>query len=102
LKDGRVIEVNIHPEAEVEYEAALTWYFDRSPKAAERFESAFDEAIEAIRSSPNMFPMCDKHHRLVMSKRYPYSVIYRLVSNSAQVIALVHSKRRLRYWSDRT
>jgi plasmid stabilization system protein ParE len=48
-------EVTIHPEAEAEYEHALTWYLERSPQAAERFEIAFNEAIEAIEAHPEMF-----------------------------------------------
>jgi len=43
-----VAEVTIHPEAEAEYEQALGWYLDRSPRAAERFETTFDEAIEVL------------------------------------------------------
>jgi plasmid stabilization system protein ParE len=57
-----VAEVTIHPEAEAEYEHALGWYLDRIPRAAERFETTFDEAIEAIRSHPTLFPFCDEIH----------------------------------------
>lgn len=52
-------EVTIHQEAEAEYEHALAWYLDRSPQAAQRFEAAFDEAIEAISSHATRFPLCD-------------------------------------------
>jgi plasmid stabilization system protein ParE len=72
-----VAEVTIHPEAEAEYEHAFAWYLDRSPQAARRFETAFDEAIEAVRSYPTTFPLCDDIHRFVLLKRYPYSLVYR-------------------------
>jgi plasmid stabilization system protein ParE len=94
-------EVTIHPEAEAEYEYALRWYLERSPQAAERFETAFTQAIESIRAQPGMFPMCDGHHRIVLVKRYPYTVIYRWDGDSARVIAVAHSKRRPGSWSDR-
>jgi plasmid stabilization system protein ParE len=55
-----VTEVAIHPAAEAEYEDALRWYLDRSSQAADRFEAAFGEAIEAIRSHSSMFPRCDE------------------------------------------
>ncbi len=58
-------EVTIHPEAEAEYEHALAWYLDRSPQAAERFEAAFGEAIEAVQTYPTLFPACDNIHRFV-------------------------------------
>lgn len=95
-------EVTIHPEAEAEYEHALAWYLDRSPQAAERFETAFDEAIGAIGSHPTMFPLCDDIHRFVLLKRYPYSLVYRLDGEAARVVALAHSKRRPGYWTNRT
>ena len=54
-KNGRVVEVTFHPEAEAEDEHALAWYLERSPQAAERFESAFHETIEAISSIQKCF-----------------------------------------------
>ncbi|MGZ3336181.1 MAG: type II toxin-antitoxin system RelE/ParE family toxin [Isosphaeraceae bacterium] len=100
-KNGRVAEVTLHPEAEAEYEHVLAWYLERSPQAAERFESAFHETIEAISSHPEMFPLCDDIHRYVLLKRYPYSLIYRLDGDVACVIAVAHSKRLPGYWSTR-
>jgi plasmid stabilization system protein ParE len=72
-----VAGVTIHPDAEAEYEQALGWYLDRSPKAAERFEAAPDRAIEAVRPNPMTFPRCDDTHRFVLLTHYPYSLVYR-------------------------
>jgi plasmid stabilization system protein ParE len=96
-----VAEVTIHPEAEAEYEHALAWYFERSPQAAGRFEAAFDEAIDAIRSHPMTYPLCDDRHRFVLLKHYPYSLVFRLDGDAVNVIAMAHSKRRPGYWSGR-
>jgi plasmid stabilization system protein ParE len=96
-----VVEVTVHPEAEAEYETALAWYLDRSPKAARRFEIAFDKTIEAIGVQPTMFPLCDDRHRFVTLKRYPYSLIYSVHGETAIVIAVAHAKRRPGYWSGR-
>lgn len=94
-------EVTIHPEAEAEYEAALAWYLDRSRPAADRFEAAFAEAIEAVRPHPAMFPRCDDHHRFVLLKRFPYTPVYRLDGEEARLIAVAHTKRRPGYWGRR-
>ena len=94
-------EVSIHPEAEAEYEHALAWYLDRSPQAAQRFETAFDKTLQTISTNPTMFPLCDRLHRIVTLKRYPYSVVDRMVGDTAIVIAVAHSKRRPGYWSAR-
>jgi plasmid stabilization system protein ParE len=96
-----VVKVTVHPAAEAEYQTALARYFVRSPQAAERFEIAFDKAIASIKSNPTMFPLCDDRHRLVLLNRYPYSLVYRVDGDSVKVVAVAHSKRRLRYWSGR-
>jgi plasmid stabilization system protein ParE len=64
-----VVEITIHPEAEADYEHALAWYLDRNPRAAARFEIAFDDAVEAIRAHPSMIPFCDEAHRFVLLDR---------------------------------
>jgi plasmid stabilization system protein ParE len=101
LKAGLVAEVTIHPTAEAEYEQALGWYLDRSPQAAARFEVAFEEALEAIRSHPSMFPRCDEIHRYVLLNRFPYSLIDRIDGDVARILAVAHSRRRTGYWSSR-
>ncbi len=64
-------EVTVHPEAEAEYEDALAWYYERSPRAAERFQAAFDEAIEAIAAHPARYPQLDEIHRSSWSGDIP-------------------------------
>ncbi|MEO6809587.1 MAG: type II toxin-antitoxin system RelE/ParE family toxin [Isosphaeraceae bacterium] len=97
-----MVEVTIHPEAEADYEHALAWYLDRNPWAAARFETAFDDAVEAIRAHPSMFPFCDNVHQFILLDRYPYSLIYRLDGEAARLIAVAHLKRRPGFWSART
>lgn len=96
-----MVEVSFHPAAEDEYQTALAWYFVRSPRAAERFEAAVDQAIAYIRSHPTIFPLCDDRHRFVLLGRYPYRLVYRVDGASVKVIAIVHSKRRPGLWSGR-
>jgi plasmid stabilization system protein ParE len=97
----RVIEVTVHPEAEAEYEQTLAWYLDRSPQAAARFETAFDEAIEAIRSNPTMYPLIDEIYRFVVISRYPIRLVYRSDGDEAKVIAVAHAKRLPKDWRER-
>jgi plasmid stabilization system protein ParE len=41
------------PIAANEYEAAYSWYIERSQKAADKFMTAVDEAIETICANPH-------------------------------------------------
>jgi plasmid stabilization system protein ParE len=96
-----VAEVTLHAGAEADYEEALAWYLDRSPQAADRFEAAVGEAIDAIAAHPTLFPRCDARHRYILLRRYPFSLVYRDDGDAVRVIAIAHSKRRRGYWSDR-
>jgi plasmid stabilization system protein ParE len=96
-----VTDVTIHPEAEAEYEDALGWYYVRSPRAAERFQAAFDEAVEAISAHPTRYPKLDDSHRFVLVGRYPYHLVYRVDGDAVRVIAVAHGKRLPGYWSER-
>lgn len=94
-------EVSLNPEAEAEYEVALGWYYARSPRAAGRFQDAFDKAIEAISAHPTRYPAIDAAHRLIRAGRYPYYLIYRVDGEAVRVLAVAHAKRRPQYWSGR-
>jgi len=52
-----VYEASLHPAAETEYEAALAWYFARSPKAAARFEAAVERAMDFLENFPEACPL---------------------------------------------
>lgn len=95
-------EVRIGEEAEAEFIEALAWYHARSARAAENFDKAFAEALERIGQSPDQFPSCDEEgYRFAMLDRYPYSLIYRAIGETVQVVAVTHARRRPGYWAKR-
>ena len=48
--------IEFHEEAADEYEAAIDWYFERSPIAAQKFADEINHAIESIAKSPRGGP----------------------------------------------
>ncbi len=88
--------------AAAEYAVALRWYAERSVAAAEGFETAISQAIEAIALQPLWYPACDERHRFVMVRGYPYQLIYRLDSpDSLVVVAVAHGSREPTFWLGR-
>jgi hypothetical protein len=51
-----MIKPTLSAGAEWDYTEALSWYAARSVRAAERFESEFDRALEWIGTNPSLFP----------------------------------------------
>ena len=96
-----MIDVIVSSAAEGDYADALTSYAERNVQAAERFEDEFDQALKVIASDPGRFPRCDERHRFYLMRHFPYQVIYRQHRDHWVVIAVAHTARTPRYWSQR-
>ena len=94
-------QVDVHPAAVVEARAAAEWYRERSASAANAFLAEIDHAIERISQSPEMWPSYVGGTKRFLLHRFPFSVIYREVFGSIQVVAVAHAKRRPGYWKSR-
>lgn len=94
-------DVAFLPVARQEYEEAHAWYRARSERAAAGFEERIEQALERIAEAPEWWPAYDERHRSYLLKRYPYVLIYRIVSGQVLIVAVAHAKRRPGYWKDR-
>jgi len=90
-----------HPEAAEEAEAALTWYRQRSPKAAAGFLAEIEDAIEAIAANPERWPAFGYRTRRCLLRRFPFLIVYRELPEAIQVLAVAHGRRRPGYWKQR-
>lgn len=96
-------QVEIHPEALAEAEAALGWYAERSSQAPNAFMAEIDKAIGSILEAPNRWPVDEADCRKFPLVRFPYFLVYRVKSAELiQIIAVAHARRRPGYWRART
>jgi plasmid stabilization system protein ParE len=84
-----------------EYEAAVHWYFERSPVAAEKFDAEVNRALEHIAGNPQRWPTHSMGTRRFFLRHFPFSVIYRELPSIIQIIAVAHGHRRPGYWMRR-
>ena len=94
-------DVIVCSAAEIDYTESLRWYTERSVDAANNFDNEFDWAIKQITANPERFPMCDGRHRFFLMRQFPFRIIYRNCGNDVVVIAVAHTSRAPRYWTDR-
>jgi toxin ParE1/3/4 len=95
-------EVILHPAALREWQAAVEWYQQRSARAADRFASQIQRTLEAIGEQPDRFGWYDHEFREAPARRYPYSIIDRVLpSGHVQVVAIAHASREPDYWRRR-
>ena len=94
-------QVDVHPEAVAEAQAAAHWYRERSASAAHAFLAELDRAIEKIAEDPGIWPRYVGGTQRFLLKRFPFSVVYRLVSERIEVVAIAHGRRKPGYWKKR-
>jgi predicted RNase H-like HicB family nuclease len=69
--------LEFHPAAFEEFEAAVTWYLERSQIVAARFVAEVDRAIGLVVSSPERWPSGEYATRKFVLRRFPFVVVYR-------------------------
>ena len=78
--------------------AAYRYYEADYPGRGGRFVAAVDVVLRAIEEHPNRFPLLQEPDiRSAKVKRFPYRVVYVVIGEGVDVIAVAHAKRRPAY-----
>ncbi len=95
------LPVVFHSDAVEEAQAAREWYLSRSHSAADSFLAELDRGIESIALAPDRWPFFMHGTRRYLFQRFPFQLVYRVVDNCVQVVAVAHGRRRPGYWKSR-
>jgi plasmid stabilization system protein ParE len=95
--------LRLHPEAEREFDAAVSWYQDDYPGRGRRFFEAVHVGLRRIRAAPESFPTWRRRRdvRACVVDRFPYTLIFGASGAGWMVYAVAHDKRRPGYWRKR-
>ncbi len=91
----------IRPEAETELAEAYDWYERRVPGLGADLLTAVDTAVDAILSNPLQYPAVYQSVRRVLTRRFPYQVLFLVEGDVVTVIAVFHGARDPKHWQDR-
>lgn len=99
--------VQEHPEARVEYLASIAYYEALRPGLGAELIDRFEEAIDAIRTGPETWPVLPDWHgepelRSRGVKTFRYRVVYYIRDDTVQIVAYAHASRKPGYWRTRT
>jgi plasmid stabilization system protein ParE len=95
------MNVEFHPSAVREVEEAQAWYEERSLFAASAFLREMSIAVRRLRETPALYPLAEAGTRRMLLDRFPYTIYYRIESQTLTIVAVAHQKRRPGYWSSR-
>ena len=93
--------LSIRPEAEAELAEAFDWYERRVPGLGADLLTAVDAAVGSILSNPFQYPVVYRSARRVLTRRFPYQVLFVVEAGVVTVIAVFHGARDPKHWRDR-
>jgi plasmid stabilization system protein ParE len=91
----------IRPEAEAELAEAFDWYERRVPGLGADFLVAVDTAVDSVLSNPLQHSVVYGSVRRILTRRFPYQVLFLVEADVVTVIAVFHSARDPKRWQDR-
>jgi plasmid stabilization system protein ParE len=86
------------PEAQKELLEARLWYEALSPGLGYEFARAIDVAIENVIRTPQAFPRIAGEFRHVVTRKFPYSIIYFQTELEIIGISCFHHRRKPGSW----
>lgn len=94
--------IKFRPAAAREFAADFRHYEKDYQGRGIRFVAAVDAALARISAATSRFPLLyEPDIRSAKVRRFPYRVVYVLVGDDVDVIAVAHAMRRPTYWRRR-
>jgi hypothetical protein len=90
-----------HPEAETEFNEAITYFEERQPGLGFDFSVEVNSAIRAILDYPAAWPFVQGSVRRCLTHRFPYGVLYSIEPDGIYILAVMHLHRDPDYWKHR-
>ena len=93
--------VRFHDAARAELKSEAQYYATITPRLAERFVSAVEQATQLASEFPEVGSPYKLATRRVFPKRFPFSVVYLERPDEIYILALAPFRRKPGYWRAR-
>lgn len=94
-------KARVTPEAAIELDEAISWYLRISVNLADDLFKDYIRALELIHKNPLHFQKFKGDFRRCSLDRYPYKIIYKILSQENIIILAFAHHRRKDYWKNR-
>jgi plasmid stabilization system protein ParE len=95
------MNLEMHPEARLEFREAIAYYEDCRECLGLGFSREVYLSINSIAETPQLWSKFSFNSRRFLTKRFPYSIIYQILEDSVLIVAVAHQSRKPGYWKDR-
>jgi toxin ParE1/3/4 len=94
------MKVEFHPRTTDDFQQAISFYESNQSGVSDLFRADLYQTIDLVADNPLLFAQVAGIRRALL-KRFPYSVLYRLLdSGTVRVLAIRHHKRRPELFED--
>nr|VFJ91729.1 MAG: ParE toxin of type II toxin-antitoxin system, parDE [Candidatus Kentron sp. H]VFJ92934.1 MAG: ParE toxin of type II toxin-antitoxin system, parDE [Candidatus Kentron sp. H]VFJ99549.1 MAG: ParE toxin of type II toxin-antitoxin system, parDE [Candidatus Kentron sp. H] len=91
-----------HPAAESEHLETVAYYESQRAGLGASYLTEFENVVSNICNTPHRYPVAmGPDIRRARMKKFPFTVLFREISGSVQILALAHHRRRPEYWIER-
>ncbi len=91
-----------HPEARQELLESIDYYNLQQDGLGQRLLDSLIEGLNRIKAHPNMYRKIAADWHQCRVPRFPFGLIYRVVNQRIEIVAVMHLSRKPGYWRDRT
>ncbi len=91
----------VHPAADAELKAAAAHYESLQPGLGASFLREVAIGFNQIQNLPSAWAILTGNVRRYLLRRFPYGIVYRVEADRIFVLAVMHLRRRPRYWLGR-
>jgi len=95
------MKYEFHPEAEQELYEAASRYESEVSELGLRFADEVERVIRLLLAHPELGSRLDDELRHFVLRRYPFPVVYAVVSDVVYVVAVAHGSREPGFWRQR-
>jgi toxin ParE1/3/4 len=92
------MKYEFHPEAEQELYEAASRYESEVPELGLRLGDEVERVIQVLLEHPELGSRLDDDLRHFVLRKFPFSIVYAVVSDLVYVVAVAHGSREPGYW----
>jgi plasmid stabilization system protein ParE len=92
----------LHPEAQKDLREAAEFYREQAGVSlSQSFLAEFERSVGLLLQHPGLGAMWRDGKRRLVTRRFPFSVIYAVAGDQVRILAVAHHSRRPGYWRGR-